>query len=157
MASRPTMMRRPHVNVVLLLVLLSACASAPVSQREFDRLSAEAQTVEVALSKRLAAALPGSRPIFRVAHPVTCKGSDAEESFIVERRFTVPEASVGDVIDSATEVLRDEGFEVRKPDPLTALGQKRSIDVSVSVSRSGASDAAVATSSSTACVKVARP
>jgi hypothetical protein len=34
------------------------------------------------------------------------------------------------VIDSATEVLRDEGFEVRKPDPLTALGQKRSIDVS---------------------------
>ncbi|MEH3067365.1 MAG: hypothetical protein PGN15_04645 [Aeromicrobium erythreum] len=145
------------MNVVLLFVLLSACVSPPVNRREFDRLSAEAQAVDVAVSKRLAAALPGSRPISRAAHPVTCKGSDVEESFMVERNFIVAEASVQGVIDSAAEVLRDEGFEVRKPDPLTALGQKRRIDVSVSVSRSGASDVAVATSSSTACVKVARP
>ncbi|MDR6120277.1 hypothetical protein QE370_003461 [Aeromicrobium sp. SORGH_AS981] len=144
------------MNVVLLVVLLSACASEPVSQREFDRLSAEAQAVDVALSKRLAAALPGSRPISRAAHSVACKGSDAEESFLVERSFTVAEASVEGVVDSAEEVLRVEGFEVREPSPRELLGQRKDIDVSVSVSRSGASDVAVATSSWTACVKVAR-
>lgn len=156
MANRSALMRRLHVNVVLLLVLLSACASSPVSQREFDRLSAEAQAVDVALSKRLAAALPGSRPISRAAHPVACKGSDAEESFMVERNFTVAEATVPSVIDSTTRVLRGEGFEVREPSPRALLGQRDGIEVSATVSRSGASDVAVATSSSTACVKVAR-
>jgi hypothetical protein len=151
------MMRCPHLIVTLLLVLLSACSSPPVSQREFDRLSTKAQAADVALSKRLAAALPGSRPVSRAAHSVACKGSDGEKSFLVERSFTVAEASVEGVADSAEEVLRGEGFEVREPSPRELLGQRKGIDVSVSVSRSGTRDVAVATSSSTACMKVAEP